>query len=160
MAYLWVKVGDLGKMKTFKGTFKHTIDHKNRFNIPAKFRGNPEVPENDYFVIVRGFEGCLYLYSHSSWQKIEEKLAGLKTLSDPKARYFVRLLLSNAADAKIDKQGRIAVPQNLLELAGISREIIIRGVFDKIELWDPARLDEYESGQPDSYEDVAGQLLI
>ncbi len=160
MPDLWVKVGDLKRMTAFKGTYKHTIDHKNRLNIPAKFRGNPESPENDYYVIVRGFEGCLYLYSHSSWLRIEEKLANLKTLSDPKARYFVRLLLSNASDAKIDRQGRIAIPQNLLELAGITKEVTIRGVFDKIEMWDPVRLNEYESGQPDSYEDVAGELLI
>jgi len=147
-------------MVAFKGTYHHTVDHKNRLNIPAKFRGNPESPENEHYVIVRGFEGCLYVYSHNSWLVIEEKLSGLKTLSDPKARYFVRLMLSNAADAKIDKQGRIAIPQNLLDLAGISKEVTIRGIFDKIELWDPERLKDYESSQPDSYEDVAGQLLI
>ena len=147
-------------MVAFKGTYLHTLDHKNRLSIPSKFRGDPEVPENERYVIVRGFEGCLYLYPHSSWIIIEEKLAGLKTLSDPKARYFVRLMLSNAADTKIDKQGRIAIPQILLDLAGISKEVTIRGVFDKIELWDPARLKDYESSQPDSYEDVAGQLLI
>jgi MraZ protein len=147
-------------MVAFKGTYLHTLDHKNRLNIPSKFRGNPESPENEHYVIVRGFEGCLYVYPHNSWIIIEEKLAGLKTLSDSKARYFVRLMLSNAADAKIDKQGRIAIPQILLDLVGISKEVTIRGVFDKIELWDPGRLKDYESGQPDSYEDVAGQLLI
>lgn len=147
-------------MVAFKGTFLHTLDHKNRLNIPSKFRGDPEALENEHYVIVRGFEGCLYVYPHNSWVIIEEKLAGLKTLSDSKARYFVRLMLSNAADAKIDKQGRIAIPQILLDLAGISREVTIRGVFDKIELWAPGRLKEYESSQPDSYEDVAGQLLI
>ncbi|UCE65012.1 MAG: division/cell wall cluster transcriptional repressor MraZ [Candidatus Zixiibacteriota bacterium] len=147
-------------MVAFKGTYLHSIDHKNRINIPAKFRGNPEFPENEHYVIVRGFEGCLYVYPHNFWLIIEEKLSGLKRLSDPKARYFERLMLSNAADAKIDRQGRIAIPQNLLDLAGISKEVTIRGVFDKIELWDPERLKAYESDQPDSYEDVAGQLLI
>ena len=144
----------------FKGTYFHTIDHKNRLSIPSKFRGNPEVPENEYYVIARGFEGCLYVYPHNFWLKIEEKLSGLKTLSDPKARYFERTMLSNAADAKIDRQGRIAIPQNLLDLAGITKEVTIRGVFDKIELWDPSRLRAYESSQPDSFEDVAGQLLL
>ncbi len=147
-------------MVAFKGTYLHSIDHKNRINIPAKFRGNPESPENEHYVIVRGFEGCLYVYPHNSWLIIEEKLSGLKRLSDPRARYFERLMLSNASDAKIDKQGRIAIPQNLLDLAGISKEVTIQGVFDKIELWDPERLKVYKSGQPDSYEDVAGQLLI
>jgi MraZ protein len=147
-------------MVAFKGTYLHSIDHKNRLNIPAKFRGSPDSPENEHYVIVRGFEGCLYIYPHSSWLQVEEKLSSLKTLSDPKARYFVRMMLSNAADAKIDKQGRIAIPQNLLDMAGITKEVTIRGIFDKIELWDPERLKEYESSHPDSYEDVAGQLLI
>ena len=136
-------------MTTFKGTYLHALDHKNRVNIPSKFRGNPESPDAEHYVIVRGFEGCLYVYPHASWLIIEEK-----------ARYFVRMMLSNAADARVDKQGRIAIPQNLLDLAGIKKEVTIRGVFDKFELWDPGRLREYESSQPDSYEDIAGQLLI
>ena len=144
-------------MVAFKGTYLHSIDHKNRINIPAKFRGNPESPENEHYVIVRGFEGCLYVYPHNSWLIIEEKLSGLKRLSDPRARYFERLMLSNASDAKIDKQGRIAIPQNLLDLAGISKEVTIQGVFDKIELWDPERLKVYKSGQPDSYEGRKGR---
>ena len=147
-------------MTTFKGTYLHALDHKNRVNIPSKFRGNPEAPDAEHYVVVRGFEGCLYVYPHASWLIIEEKLSGLKTLSDSRARYFVRMMLSNAADARVDKQGRIAIPQNLLELAGIKKEVTIRGVFDKFELWDPGRLAEYESSQPDSYEDIAGQLLI
>ncbi len=147
-------------MAAFKGTYSFSIDHKGRLNIPAKFRGAPDTPEGEHYVLARGFEGCLYLYPHESWVIIEAKLSELKTISDAKARYFVRTLLSNAADVKIDKHGRIAVPQNLLDLAGIKRDVIIRGVLDKMELWDPEALRKYEDSRPDSYEDVAGQLLI
>lgn len=142
------------------GTFRYSIDHKGRVNIPAKFRNNTDLPGGDHYVVVRGFEGCLYIYPHSSWQEIEAKLFDLKTISNPKARYFVRTLLSNAADARLDKQGRIAIPLNLLELAGIKKDVVVRGVLDKMELWDPERLEKYEAGQSDSYEDVAGELLI
>ena len=147
-------------MQGFKGTYNHSIDHKGRVNVPAKFRGKPDSPTTEYYVVARGFEGCLYLYTHEAWLKVEEKLQTLKTISDPKARYFVRTLFSNAADTKIDRQGRIAIPQHLLDYATITKDVVIRGVFDKIEIWDPQVLKEYEELQPDSYEEVARELLI
>jgi MraZ protein len=144
----------------FKGTYNYSIDHKGRLSIPVKFRDKSESPTGEHFVIARGFEGCLYIYPREGWVLIEEKLSTLKTISDPRARYFVRTLLSNASDTKIDKLGRISIPQNLLDLASIKKDVIIRGVLDKIELWDPEVLKKYEDSQPGSYEDVAGQLLI
>lgn len=147
-------------MTSLMGTYRYSVDHKGRINVPARFRNQSELPGGDHFVVVRGFEGCLYVYPHNSWEKVEARLYELKTLSNQKARYFLRTLLSNAVDVKLDRQGRIAVPQNLLDLAGIKKEVIVRGVLDKLELWDPDRLEKYETDQPDSYEDVAGELLI
>jgi len=147
-------------MTALMGTFRYSIDHKGRINIPAKFRSSADLPGGDHYVVVRGFEGCLYVYPHDSWQQVEAKLIELKTISNQKARYFIRTLLSQAADARLDKQGRIAIPQNLLDLAGIKKDVVVRGILDKLELWDPDRLDKYEAQQSDSYEDVAGELLI
>jgi len=148
------------KMIALKGTFNYSIDHKGRVNIPARFRGKPDTPGSDHYVVVRGFEGCLFVYTHEAWLRIEERLSELKTFSSAKARRFVRALLSNASDAKLDKQGRIAIPQNLLDQAGIEKEVVVRGILDKIELWAPETLRKYEEDQPESYEDMAGELLI
>jgi MraZ protein len=153
-------VGEEVKLFAFKGTYNYSIDQKGRISIPVKFRDKTESPTGEHFVVARGFEGCLYIYPREAWDVIEEKLSALKTISDPRARYFVRTLLSNAADAKIDKLGRIMIPQNLLDLVCIKRDVIVRGVLDKIEIWDPEVLRKYEDSQPDSYEDVARQLLI
>ena len=147
-------------MAALKGTFNYSIDHKGRVNIPARFREKPETPGSDHYVVVRGFEGCLFVYTHEAWLGIEKRLSELKTFSNAKARRFVRALLSNASDAKLDKQGRIAIPQNLLDLAGIEKEVVVRGILDKIELWAPEMLRKYEEGQKESYEDMAGELLI
>lgn len=147
-------------MTALMGTFRYSIDHKGRINIPARFRSASDMPGGDHYVVVRGFEGCLYVYPHSSWQKVEAKLYDLKTISDKKARHFVRTLLSNASDTRLDKQGRIGIPQNLLDHAAIKKEVVVRGVLDKLELWDPDRLEKYEAEQTGSYEDVAGELLI
>jgi MraZ protein len=145
---------------TFKGTYNYSIDHKGRLSVPVKFRDKTDSPAGEHYVIARGFEGCLYVYPREAWTQVEEKLLALKTISDPHARFFVRTLLSNAADSKIDKLGRIMIPQNLLDLAGIKKDVVVRGVLEKIEIWDPEILKKYEEGQPDSYEDVAKQLLI
>jgi MraZ protein len=157
---IWEKVGERVILFAFKGTYHNSVDQKGRISIPAKFRDKTDSPTGEHYVIARGFEGCLYVYPQEAWVVVEEKLAGLKTLSDPRARFFIRSLLSNAADARIDKLGRIMIPQSLLELAGIRKDVIVRGVLDKIELWDPGNLKKYEEGQPDTYEDVARQLLI
>jgi MraZ protein len=157
---IWEIVGQEGSMFTFKGTYNYSIDQKGRLSIPVKFRDKTETPASEHYVIARGFEGCLYIYPREAWNQVEEKLMALKTISDPHARYFVRTLLSNAADTKIDKLGRIMIPQNLLDLAGIKKDVVVRGVLEKIEIWDPATLKKYEDDQPDSYEDVAKQLLI
>jgi MraZ protein len=129
-------------------------------SIPAKFRDMSDSPAGGHYILARGFEGCLYLYPLESWKLVEQKLSELKTMSNPRARYFIHTLLSQAADVKIDKLGRIMIPQNLLELANIKKDVIVVGVLDKIELWDPETLKKYEGEQPDSYEDVASQLLI
>jgi MraZ protein len=157
---IWKKVGEGNRLFAFKGTYYNSVDHKGRISIPAKFRDKTESPAGEHYVIARGFEGCLYVYPREAWMQVEEKLSSLKTLSDPRARFFVRTLLSNAADVKIDKLGRIMVPQNLLDLVGVKKDVVVRGVLEKLELWDPVNLRKYEDSQPDSYEDVARQLLI
>jgi MraZ protein len=157
---IWEIVGEGNRLVAFKGTYNYSIDHKGRLSIPVKFRDKTDSPSGDHYIIARGFEGCLYIYPLEAWNKVEEKLSALKTISDPRARFFVRTLLSNAADTKLDKLGRISIPQNLLDLASIKKDVVVRGVLEKIEIWDPEVLFKYESGQSDSYEDVAGQLLI
>jgi MraZ protein len=157
---IWEKVGERERLAAFKGTYYYSIDHKGRLSIPVRFRDKTESPVAEHYVIARGFEGCLYVYPRDSWMIIEEKLSSLKTISDPRARFFVRTLLSNAADARVDKLGRIMIPQNLLDLAGIRKDVVVRGVLDKMEIWDPEALKKYEEAQPETYEDVARQLLI
>src|SRR4030067_3430114 len=122
---IWENVGERNRLTAFKGTYFYSIDHKGRLSIPVRFRDKTDSPSSEHFVIVRGFEGCLYIYPREAWLIIEEKLSSLKTFSDPRARFFVRTLLSNASDAKIDKLGRVMIPQNLLDLVGVKKEVVI-----------------------------------
>ncbi len=119
------------------GEYHHTLDEKKRLIIPAKFR--EELGEK--FVVTRGLDGCLFVYSLKEWEKIINKL---KTLPFTKkdARSFTRFFLSAASIYELDKQGRINLINSLIEYAKIQKECVIIGVNDRLEIWAEERYKE------------------
>ena len=146
-------------MAGFKGSYKFTLDHKGRVNIPAKLRRATAGSSYDTFVVTRGLEECLFVFALDQWEKIEEKLESL-SFTQSAHRLFIRILLSNACDAVLDRQGRIAIPQNLLSLAKINKEILIIGALQRIELWNPEIFEKYLQQADQSYEQVAEKILF
>lgn len=120
----------------FSGEFEHTIDDKGRLTIPVKFR---EALAEGMFVI-RGLDGCLFVYPPASWQELAEKVAALP-LAQENARYFSRLVYSGS-ECKLDRQGRILLPAPLRQHAGIENEVVIVGVNSRLEIWSKARWQE------------------
>ena len=118
----------------FRGEYNHAIDSKGRLIIPVRFR--EELGES--FILTRGLDGCLSAYSHETWRAFEEKLSQLPLVSK-EARTFTRFFVSGAASCELDKQGRILVPQTLREYAGLTRDVILAGNLDRIELWSKDR---------------------
>ena len=94
------------------------------------------------FVITIGLEGCLYVYSNEEWEKFTEQL---RTLSGPVAKQAIRKYAANAVVAEADKQGRILIPQNLREHAGLDHDITVIGNLNRAEIWDTARYNEINS---------------
>lgn len=119
------------------GEYHHNLDEKKRLIIPSKFR--EEIGEK--FVVTRGLDGCLFLYSLNEWEKIITKL---KTLPFTKkdARSFTRFLMSAASICEFDKQGRINLVNSLIEYAKIQKECVIIGVNDRLEIWSEERFNE------------------
>ncbi len=146
-------------MPAFKNSYKFTLDHKNRVKFPAKLRKYNESTSFDQFIITRGLEGCLFVYPLDEWQRIEEKLKSL-SYTQSNNRLFMRMMLYQAIDVVLDKQGRIMLPQNLLEIAKIQKEVLILGALDHIEIWEPKIFEEYIQKSPKKYEDVAEQILL
>ncbi|QCX32588.1 division/cell wall cluster transcriptional repressor MraZ [Caloramator sp. E03] len=138
----------------FIGEYQHAIDSKNRIIIPSKFREEL----GSTFVITKGLDGCLYCYPMDEWKKLEEKLKALP-LTNKDARAFVRFFFSGAADIEVDKQGRALIPQNLIEYAGIIKEIVSIGVSNRIEIWSKEKWDEYNE-QNINYEEIAEKMSI
>lgn len=134
----------------FRGEYNHTIDTKGRLIVPAKFR---EIL-GESFVITKGLEGCLSIYNQEGWKDLEEQLSSLPSNRD--TRQIVRFFSAGAADVELDKQGRILIPANLREFAGLDKDVVLTGVIGHIEVWDKERWE----GETvfDNMEDVAERV--
>lgn len=114
----------------FMGKYNHTIDPKGRLSIPSKFR---EIL-GDEFVVSKGMDGCLFVYANEEWKRFEDKLASLPLISQ-EARQFARFFLSGAQYVTVDRQGRILMPQDLREFAGLEKDVVLAGTGSRIEVW-------------------------
>ncbi len=144
-------------MSSFKGRFQFTVDAKGRINLPAKMRKNVAPEAGDTFVITRGFEKCIFVYPNDEWLVLETSLRKLHT-PNPKHRQFMRVLYEYAMDVQIDSASRLMLSKDLLEFAGIDNEVLIIGVRERIEIWNPSVYADYKSALAESYEDVAAAV--
>ena len=136
------------------GEYEHTLDDKNRITLPAKFRASFAAG----VVVTRGMDGCLYAYRLEDWDKlVDTRLAGLDPLSQ-EGRRLHRFFFSGAAEAELDKQGRVMIPAALIEHAGLGRNVVVAGVRDHLELWDGAAWRKEMKEVEGSAEDVAERL--
>jgi MraZ protein len=145
-------------MSSFKGSYSYSVDNKGRINIPARLRKYVSPEANDTFVVTRGYEQCLFVYPLDEWNKLEQSIRGLSP-SDPKHRFFTRTLLQRALESQLDGQSRITIPKELLQFASIENEVLILGVLERIEVWNPKVYDSYLKTQAESYESVAQTVL-
>jgi MraZ protein len=114
------------------GEYEHTIDDKNRLTLPARFRQEFAAG----IVVTRGMDGCLFAYTRADWDRlVDSRLATLDPLSQ-EGRRMQRFFFSGAAETELDKQGRVGLPPALLQHAKLSRDVVVAGVHDHLEIWD------------------------
>jgi len=132
-----VKSGEAkGENLSLSGRHLHSVDHKGRIFIPSKLRKKVLSKSNRIVAVTRGFDNCLSVYSLKVWSGFESKLLALPQ-SKKKNRFIVRYFLENKEEVEVDGQGRIKIPQHLLDYAQIKNEVLIAGVLDRIEVWNP-----------------------
>lgn len=136
------------------GEYRHNIDDKGRITIPSKFREEIGMK----FVVTRGFDGCLFVYSMDNWNKIVSKLQTLP-FTKKDARTFMRFFLSGATVCEFDKQGRINLTNSLILYAGIQKECTIIGVNDRLEIWASEKLDAIMEENELNFSDIAENLF-
>ncbi|MCM8773115.1 MAG: division/cell wall cluster transcriptional repressor MraZ [Candidatus Omnitrophica bacterium] len=115
------------------GEYTHSLDVKDRFVLPAKFREKIRERKISNFYITRGLDGCLFIFSEDVWRGLEEKLKSF-SITKQQARVFNRIYFSGALEVSPDSQGRITLPLYLKEFAGIKKDIVIIGVSYRIEI--------------------------
>lgn len=142
-------------MSGFLGSYLHQIDEKGRISLPASFRR--EAPDRP-LVLVQAHEDALSLYPMSAWMEVEARLRELLRLQ-PDARPYVLGVTAKAVEVIPDKQGRILVPQRLLESGGLNGTALLVGVIDRIEIWSPERFDAAVTSQPREYERFTSQVF-
>ena len=122
----------------FIGEFHHTLDDKGRMAVPIKFRA--ALAEGA--VVTRGLDRSLFLYPKSEWEKLAEKLAALP-MGQADTRAFARLMLAGAMEVEIDKSGRVNVPEYLRTYAGLSKDVVVAGLYNRMEIWDEGTWKTY-----------------
>ena len=144
------KVGE----NVFLGTYKHTLDSKNRLTIPSKLLQNIV---GRTLVISKGFDGCLEVRTPESFKVYADNLM---TLSQNKltTRTILRQLLANAAEVDLDNVNRVLIPSNLLNEASLNKNIVIIGVGNKFEIWDESKYENFKSNSDSLLEELAEQL--
>ena len=144
---------------SFTGEFNNSIDQKNRLSIPVKYRKALSPVNDNTFVLTRGFDKCLVLYPLDEWKKVESQLS---TLSSIKIRHrnFVRAIVRCAVHLKYDSQGRIALPESLIDYAEINGNVTVIGMIKKIEIWSPNILNNNDVDvlSDDDFEDLANEI--
>ena len=136
------------------GEYHHNLDDKNRLVIPGKFR--EELGQQ--FVITRGIEKCLYIYSMKSWEKLTSKLDTL-SFTRKDVRVFNRSFFSGAAICEFDRNGRINITSPLVSYADLTKECVIIGVNDRLEVWDSDSFNNFLTENSEKLEDIAEHLF-
>lgn len=137
----------------FFGEFEHTIDSKGRLTIPAKFRDTLA----GGIVVTRGLDGCLWAFARDEWQKISQQIAEL-SIANTQARRFTRFMFANAFEAVPDRNGRIVIPGKLMDHAEINTDVVVTGMMNRLELWNPAKWAEEQANISEDPESLAAQL--
>jgi MraZ protein len=136
------------------GEYYHNIDEKGRIIVPAKFRESL----GNSFVVTRGLDTCLFVYPLSEWQKLEEKLKSLP-FTKKDARAFTRFFFSGAAEAELDKQGRVNISAPLRQYGKLVKECVVIGVSNRIEIWSKNEWDPYFEDAGKSFADIAENMI-
>ncbi len=120
------------------GTYYHTLEEKSRVSVPKPFR--LELKSESF--LTHGLDGCLFIFPHDSWDKLTKKLLTLPLTQKP-ARALLRLLTYNAMKLEFDAQGRVHLPEHLLNLSGIKKDVVFAGALTRVEVWAKEKYHAY-----------------
>ena len=137
----------------FYGSHKHTLDAKGRLIIPACYREDL----GSKFLLMRGNEECLLVYPGSEMEKFSAKFAELPS-TDRSAQAYIRMFLSSMSQCDFDSQGRILIPAELRKYAGLEKEAVIIGAYNRVEIWNRDKWEAYTSAATENYNAILDDM--
>ena len=138
----------------FFGTHTPRLDDKGRLFLPAKFREQLQ----EGLVITRGQERCLYVWPLAEFSALTEQMRQAP-VTNKRARDYMRMLFAGASDETPDKQGRITVPPMLREYASLTRDCVVIGAMNRVEVWDADAWQRYSGEQEQAFADLSEEVL-
>ncbi|GHV26537.1 transcriptional regulator MraZ [Spirochaetia bacterium] len=142
-------------MKSLNGEYKITLDDKGRVSLPTKIRA---ALEDNAIMLTKGEDGCLWLYPMDEWKALIQQVRGSSSPFKADSRILKRRLIGPAQDVEIDKAGRIAVPQTLREYADLTRDCIVLGQDNYVEIWNADRYKAYLDESEEEYKTASERL--
>lgn len=136
-------------MEQFMGTYTPRLDEKGRLILPAKFRDRLA----EGLVVAQGQDKCLDVFPVDVFQEETERVRR-KGMASRSGREQIRILFATAEQTRPDKQGRIAIPPVLRDYAAISRDVVVIGAMDRVEIWEPSRWQDYQAAAQESFAEL------
>lgn len=145
-------------MSFFTSEYDCKLDAKGRLALPSKVKA--ELPEvnGDQLVLRRGFEPCLVLYTALEYKKINARVKSLSEFNE-EYRRFQRSFFRGNVDVELDGAGRLNIPKRMMEFAGLEKEVVVVGVGNRLEIWNPDRYEEYLIQDASEYSQLAEKFL-
>lgn len=126
----------------FLGEYRHSLDAKGRVTLPARFR---DELEGGAYMAKAMTDPCLYVYTAKEFEKVARSTRETMREGNRAAQEAARSFFAGATDLDPDKQGRVAIPPQLRSFAELDKDVVVAGVFARIEIWDAAKWDEREA---------------
>ena len=144
-------------MMHLTGEFKVTLDEKGRISLPALLRRC--LNESNLF-LTEGSENCLWLYPGSQWNDMINTIMKNTDPFSKKDRNLRRRIIGPSQEVEIDKAGRIPIAVSLREFAGLSKDCVVLGQVDYIEIWDEECYKKFLNDSNDEYNTASEELSI
>lgn len=145
-------------MSHFLGEFDCKLDAKGRMMVPSSLKKQLPEAEREGLVINRGFEKHLVIYTKKEWDSITEELSKLNAY-EKKSRDFIRYFTRGATELSLDSANRILFPKALMEYAGITGEVVLSCVLNKIEVWAKDAYDNQLDSEPENFANLAEEVM-
>ena len=146
-------------MNYFSGEYDCKVDAKGRMVLPAKIKAKLPESHNKEVVVSRGLDPCLVVYAMPEWNKKVAVISSLNENEGEDVRNFQRNFFRGSSEIDLDNNGRLLLPKSMMRYAGIEKEVVVVGVGNKVEIWNPERYDNYLFKGPEEYSELAKKFL-